>query len=521
MRCNLCGSVDFTDMGNRSAVCCVVCHSLERTRMLWMYLKDYNFTPETRVLHLAPERGMYSVLKRRISPGNYCPTDIDPAAYPYVEEISRLDLCELETLPSNHFDLIVHAHVLEHVPCNIAVPLFHLHRSLKPTGLHVFVVPFLSGGYEESFADIGVAERTRKYGQADHLRRFGRNDIQKHLGSLLKVDVDFDATQDFSTQELLDANIPERCWRGLSPDTVFKLGKYDMKLLARHPDVGSAGSQFAYGIRAYADVIDPRELSGKNEDVMTDTDTTELGLLAAKPQAVDHLVSSARHPDDGMYRGNLQHYQGCGRDALRNCALALMSSNAGVPTRIMDFACGFGRVARYLRAAFPKAELCFSDAMAEATSFCASTFRGENRQIAKDFSNFSRNSKFDLIWVGSLFTHLDENKSIVLLRLLYSVLAENGVLVATTHGRYVEARRHKGGWPYAIDAAGYDALIESAVGSGYGFEPYPGMVDYGISLTKFGWWDSQIGGLPGAETVMYRERGWDRHQDVIALAKRV
>lgn len=252
---------------------------------------------------------------------------------------------------------------------------------------------------------------------------------------------------------------------------------------------------------------------------MTDQENETLAILATFPQSVEPLVSVARHARDGMYRDDLTHYQRCGRDALRNCALALVSANVGTPRKVLDFACGFGRVARYLRAAFPRADFSFCDAMPDASRFCASMFLGKDRPIAKDFSDFHDQDEYDLIWVGSLFTHLDEKKSAHLLSLLYSALTKHGVLVLTTHGRYVEERRQRGQWPYGIDAAQYDAMIATANTSGYGFAPYQGMLDYGISLTKLGWWDDKIAELSAAEIVLYRDRGWDRHQDVIALMK--
>lgn len=237
------------------------------------------------------------------------------------------------------------------------------------------------------------------------------------------------------------------------------------------------------------------------------------GVLAADN------VSKLRHTQDGMYKGDDHHYMSCGRSALFNIALGLVSANAGTPLEILDFACGFGRVARHLRAGFPDARITFTDAMESATAFCAETFGGESLPIRKDFAGYSPARKFDLIWVGSLFTHLPEGKSAELIGLLLQNLSGGGVIVFTSHGRFVQERRNSGKWPYNIDAGQYDRMIQDKENSGYGFVGYGDSEAYGISLVSLGWWERTINSVAKSEVVLLRERGWDRHQDVIAIKK--
>jgi hypothetical protein len=196
-----------------------------------MYVQQIGLNSTSRVLHFAPEQGLYAKISQIVAPGNYCVADIDPGRFTFAPDARRMDLCDLDELPENHFDLILHSHVMEHIPCNVAYTLFHLHRGLKPDGHHVCVIPFLPGSYDECFADIGDAERVRRFGQNDHVRRFGRDDVDRHLGSVLDFDRDFDATRDFEPSALLEANIPESTWRGLTVHTVLKLRKKDMRLL--------------------------------------------------------------------------------------------------------------------------------------------------------------------------------------------------------------------------------------------------------------------------------------------------
>ena len=232
MQCNICMGREFIDFNGRVAILCSTCKSAERHRLLWFYLERLGLTPASRVLHLGPEPGIYGRLAQLLVPANYDVRDFSPERYAFATGIKHIDLSCVDTLPSDHYDLIVHSHVLEHVLCNIAHPLYHLHRALKPHGKHVFQVPFNGGRYDECFQDIGSAERIRRFGQDDHVRSFGSLDVSSHLGKLLDIDDIPDAGRDFSAARLEEANIPRQTWQGLSPSTTFCLDKYQMTLLA-------------------------------------------------------------------------------------------------------------------------------------------------------------------------------------------------------------------------------------------------------------------------------------------------
>jgi SAM-dependent methyltransferase len=233
MSCNLCGSTHFAAMKNRPNARCAQCGSLERTRLLYLYLGKLGLPkPGSKVLHFSPQKGLYYAISKIVDAGDYTVADIEPEGFPFAKNIVKFDLCkDVETLPDNYFDLIIHSHVLEHVKCNVSYILFHLHRALKQDGWHICVIPFSDGSYEECLANIEAAEATRRFGQSDHVRRFGRDNIDNTLGKILRFDKDFDATRDFHPEILRKYNIPETSWHGLTPDTVLCLQKYDMRLI--------------------------------------------------------------------------------------------------------------------------------------------------------------------------------------------------------------------------------------------------------------------------------------------------
>ncbi|CAN7684144.1 class I SAM-dependent methyltransferase [Rhizobium rhizogenes] len=218
-------------MRSRPNVQCLSCNSLERTRLLWLYLDRLQLSPTASILHFAPEKSIYNRFRERYPNANYVTADVDPRPYPFVEKIEHFDLCDLDHHESDQWDLIVHSHVLEHTPCNIAYTLYHLHRILKPMGQHICVIPFLPGKFDETYQDIPLNERLKRFGQRDHVRSFGKEDIGSHVGALLNIPQHYDVTQSFSADELRAANIPETAWQGYTINTVLTLGKYDMKFL--------------------------------------------------------------------------------------------------------------------------------------------------------------------------------------------------------------------------------------------------------------------------------------------------
>src|SRR5690606_10079992 len=195
-----------------------------RTRLLWMYFQSISLPAGAKILHVAPEKGIYDAISRMEGIGRYTCADLDPRRYGFAK-CEKIDLCELDHWPSAHFDLIIHSHVLEHVPCTLAYPLYHLHRMLKPSGRHLCVIPFSPGKYDESFQEMGVEERIRRFGQFDHVRKFGNQDIGSHLGKLLRLPSSFDATHSFTDEDLRAANIPEAHWRGFHISTVLNLAR--------------------------------------------------------------------------------------------------------------------------------------------------------------------------------------------------------------------------------------------------------------------------------------------------------
>lgn len=231
MRCNICEGTRFGHQGTRENVRCLNCSSLERTRAIKLHLDRLDAPSRgDRILHIAPERGIAEFLRERAGDG-YEAVDLFPDLFPHVAA-RRFDLCtDAAGLPSAEYDLILHSHVLEHVPCNWTMVLLHLHRALKPGGHHLFAIPILSGHFEESLAPLPKEEAVRRFGQDDHVRRLGRADLERTLGMVFAGDLAEHALDRWFDAAILNAaSIPEAMRPDLNSSTVFVFGKDELQL---------------------------------------------------------------------------------------------------------------------------------------------------------------------------------------------------------------------------------------------------------------------------------------------------
>ncbi len=90
----------------------------------------------------------------------------------------------------------------------------------------------------------------------------------------------------------------------------------------------------------------------------------------------DAKVSKVIHEKDNMYApGQNAAYMGIGKRALHEIVTALILSPETQYTSIMDFPSGWGRVTRWIRAAFPESEIGVSEIIPGAADIARSNFR--------------------------------------------------------------------------------------------------------------------------------------------------
>ncbi len=229
MQCNICGGTEFSDMPKRPRVRCTDCGSLERTRVAAMHIgRTFDLPPDAHILHFAPERGL-SVMLRELGGDNYRAVDVDPSRYPGLD-VEAFDLCrDVFGLPLDHYDLIVHNHVLEHIECNYTVVLIRLVKALKPSGTMLFSMPILPGEFRDELIEAPLPEKLNRFGPMVHVRRFGTDVLQKTLGMILRIPERYDLRDLFSETDLMEANIPRHHWSAFTGATIFRVGRADLR----------------------------------------------------------------------------------------------------------------------------------------------------------------------------------------------------------------------------------------------------------------------------------------------------
>ncbi|WP_211224629.1 class I SAM-dependent methyltransferase [Salinimicrobium xinjiangense] len=167
--------------------------SLERHRLLWLYLKDHTdfFTAPHNVLHFAPEQAFYSRF-RKLKNLDYTTTDLNS---PLADV--KADICNLP-FEDNSFDFILCNHVLEHIPDDVKA-MQELYRILQPGGTAILQIP-QDLQREKTFEDDSITdakERAKIFGQYDHVRVYGRDYFDRLRNIGFKVEeVDLTATMD-------------------------------------------------------------------------------------------------------------------------------------------------------------------------------------------------------------------------------------------------------------------------------------------------------------------------------------
>lgn len=213
--------------------------------------------------------------------------------------------------------------------------------------------------------------------------------------------------------------------------------------------------------------------------------------LSRDARSLLERVSLACHPLDTMFRrGNAAHYLGVGLATIDLLDTALLPKGEGREIQmVLDMGCGFGRILRFLRARFPSATVVACDIDGKAVRFCAQAFSAVGIQSTKSFRHLRLPGAFDLIWSGSLLTHLDPDSAARLLRFLYQHLSPDGLCIFTTHGARSAEWIRSGFFTYKLSAEGQTLVLAGYGATGYGFAEYgsnSGRGTSAISLDRIG-----------------------------------
>lgn len=220
-------------------------------------------------------------------------------------------------------------------------------------------------------------------------------------------------------------------------------------------------------------------------------------------------------------RGAMEHYMKVGRSAIDVVTKTLVAAGRSDARKVLDLPCGGGRVTRQLAAFFPEAQLFIGDVNKNKVRAVAETFSATPIEPGIDFSSPST-ERFDLIWVGSLFTHLNEWLFERALRWYVDSLEQDGILILTTHGRRHEQMQTV--QPH-VPAERWAPASASLRSTGFGFVPYNAdksndPLEIGTTVNSPSWVMRLVETDPSVRVIGFHEGGWVDAQDVLAVQKR-
>ena len=258
-----------------------------------------------------------------------------------------------------------------------------------------------------------------------------------------------------------------------------------------------------------------------------------------------HVHNSVKRdisPDDEMYmsvKHNLPIYLHAGLTALISSHQALVSVShcqdkfmcMPAPSRLLVLPCAMGREVRYFAAAYPQATIVAGDVNANMADWTAKQFGAHSFHSHADpnvvLSNLTKTGgEFDLIWVGSLFTHFPQRLALKWLRVLIAVISKKGVLVFTTAGERCKTH-FESTQEWSVLTRKYNENHGM-----YSFVPYnvppPSVTkdsrswikaDWGMSMVSFTHMNQLISKLP-ADLKYFQAGGYADFQDIYGIVSR-
>ncbi len=182
---------------NKDNRLCPYCLSLERHRLLWLYLNEKTdfFSSEKKVLHIAPEQPFIKKFKN-LTNIDYTTADL----YSPVVDV-KTDIRNM-IFKDNEFDVVICNHVLEHID-DEQKAMKEILRVMKPGAWAILQVP-VDYSLNETFEDPDIKtakEREKYYGQYDHVRQYGKDYPERLRQAGFKVKED-DFVNSFSEEDI-------------------------------------------------------------------------------------------------------------------------------------------------------------------------------------------------------------------------------------------------------------------------------------------------------------------------------
>jgi SAM-dependent methyltransferase len=176
---------------NRPNALCYQCRSLERHRLVYLFLKNKTkfFESEIDVLHFAPEKCLHDAIRQHpnihYKTADLMTTFIDTIGVmpDYVMSVTDIKFAEAT------FDVVICNHVFELVP-DATQGMNEIYRVLKPGG-YAIIQAAVNNKIDKTIEtqSLTAEERKRIAGAHQHVRRYGRDYAQHLQASGFEVEI--------------------------------------------------------------------------------------------------------------------------------------------------------------------------------------------------------------------------------------------------------------------------------------------------------------------------------------------
>ncbi len=194
-----------SNVAHRENVLCPYDLTLERHRVMWLYLKnksDFFTKPNLKVMHIAPEQCFHGKFKKQ--------KNLDYTTGDLLSPIADLHF-DLHDIPleNDQYEVIFCNHVMEHVKDDLKC-MQELYRIMKPGGWGILQVP-IDETRTETYEDWSITspeDREKHFWQYDHVRLYGLNYPRRLEEAGFKVDI-VDFSKELPTEVFERYRIPK------------------------------------------------------------------------------------------------------------------------------------------------------------------------------------------------------------------------------------------------------------------------------------------------------------------------
>jgi SAM-dependent methyltransferase len=183
------------------------------------------------------------------------------------------------------------------------------------------------------------------------------------------------------------------------------------------------------------------------------------------------------------------------------------------PKTVLEFASGYGRVARHAKHVLPVTSWTCSDVHRHAVEFNTDRLGLDSFISTSRPEGWTVERRFDVVFALSFFSHMPDATFTPWLERLFSTVEHDGILVFTTHGAISLRNMKAGGFDANFNENGFYWNAQSD-------QRDIDSTDYGTSAETLSYVQRALESLPEAELTRFQQAFWWGHQDLYVVRKR-